>query len=757
MACQIGHARGQSLGSAAAGDWATGNEVSITGWYSASGGWTHVFRPKKRSHAQKIAQAMRNACENNYIGYYQGRRNTAWSKAEAIAATAGWSPECLSQISSDCDTDCSALVHLCCQCAGIYIPKDSGNSMTTHDWSEPQLLPQTGAFYTITSSTYTQKGDYLRAGDILRSGGHTAIVVTDGNLAYELDEFQQENDLGSSDPAVSQITTNSTGKTASVRYPVIVESTVNPDVNQNLLNQFKLAYNSKYGMTFSWQHYNDRADNTSELANDYARLMINHIIKSGGHVTDDMFNEWATARLVKMINSGYNLPDAAALERTLRLYDSGTLSTSVKNYLSYYYFGNTAISYNMNNKDADEKAFYRAYNQKYYPQTAEADMEKCPDELSKKWNSTEIKARPEYFTDVVIEVDGGYSIGTVEDDAVIPSALRFSDFDKSFFDGKLMSKLFAQFCREHPELLLWKKSSTLEYYAYVFEDENKNGQLQQDWNNMIASKAIAGKENVIDVYNFTKYKDFALNATVNKLSDLDQTVYLQNGILTIENRLPYVEDEDPLYGNCLEQLRKWDTEVAFNFYADDYEYYPDNHWAYAVDEAPYSLLFWLEFLDTDGELSSYSVPVIGPRQLAKTDNNVKAITYESVPNILFVYNSNSKDLQSKIDRLNAYNGDSTGYTYIYLPDRYKALFTVSSQGKTAKDAIDELLYNNTHAMLTSSITSIPIYYLEPNKRVGIYDDEIGINDEYILNKITIPLTYNGTMSMQVSKAVNRLY
>lgn len=750
MSCEIGHARGQSLGSSAVGDWATHNEVSISGWYSGS--WTHVFRPKKRSWAKKIAQAMRNACGNNYIGYSQPNRNSAWREASRHLVNGAWTPDCISAINTNCDTDCSALVHLCCQCAGIYIPKDSGNSMTTHDWSEPRLLPNSGAFYTITSSNYTRNSAYLRAGDILRSAGHTAIVVTDGDKAYEKDEFQQENDIENEAAPVNPKTKEATGKKAATRELVIVESKPNPVSNEDHLKAFKYEYLTTFGMTFSWQKYNDIANNRAELINDYARLMIDYIIIKNGKVTDNCFNEWATARLVKMLNSGYNMLDAAALERVLRLYPDLAHNTASgqldpKGYVKAYYFNIKDNTYARTGtaQQNDQEAFYKAYNEIYYKKKNNIT---CPKELTKAWNENISSSRQPYFADVILEQDGHYTIGEMDENTIIPSAMKFSDFDKGLFSGQLMSLLFSQFIKDHPELLLWKKTNAINYYSYTDTADNKKGQLQQDWAEMVGSQQIPGKEDKIDILDFTKYKKFALNATVNKLAEIDSTVYLQDDILCVESKVQ---------SDQIESLKQWDEIVDFSFFSDDYEYYPDSHWAYIVDEAPYNLLFWLEFLDTDGELSKYSIPQIGPRQVAKNDSMVRTITYESVPNVLFIYNTNSKNLQEKIDRLNAYNGPSTGYTYIYLPDRYKALFSISAQGKTAKDAIDELLYNNTHVMEQMNITTLPIYYLEPNKRIYICDDILGLDDDYILNKISIPLTYNGTMSLQVSKAVNRLY
>jgi hypothetical protein len=51
---------------------------------------------------------------------------------------------------------------------------------------------------------------------------------------------------------------------------------------------------------------------------------------------------------------------------------------------------------------------------------------------------------------------------------------------------------------------------------------------------------------------------------------------------------------------------------------------------------------------------------------------------------------------------------------------------------------------------------LPIYYLEPNTRIYVFDDKTGIEGDYIVRDITIPLTYNGTMSITATKAAESL-
>lgn len=180
------------------------------------------------------------------------------------------------------------------------------------------------------------------------------------------------------------------------------------------------------------------------------------------------------------------------------------------------------------------------------------------------------------------------------------------------------------------------------------------------------------------------------------------------------------------------------------------EYYIDGNrigWNKTVYESPSNLLFWFDFLDTRySDLAQYAVPAVGIRSKVENDSNVKAIYYGDTPQIIF--DDYSDGLQSS----------HSGYKYFNLPSSsYGSMFSRSTQGKSAKDAIDTLLYNYTCCTESVSIQSVPIYYLQPNTLIYINDIKANIEGEYIISKITIPLAYNGTMSIQGTKVINRLY
>ena len=174
MAVKIGSARIDERGKisgGAAGDQ-TKNEVGTQNWYRHSKGW-RVFRPNNLNDAQKIAQCMEMACNNNNIGYDQYQRDDLYNKSKQYNFN-------VSKVKVKTETDCSALVRVCCAYAGITVR--NFNTST-----EASALLSTGAFTELKDSKYTTSSNYLRVGDILvtKTKGHTVIVLTNGPKAED--------------------------------------------------------------------------------------------------------------------------------------------------------------------------------------------------------------------------------------------------------------------------------------------------------------------------------------------------------------------------------------------------------------------------------------------------------------------------------------------------------------------------------------------------------------------------------------------
>ena len=80
------------------------------------------------------------------------------------------------------------------------------------------------------------------------------------------------------------------------------------------------------------------------------------------------------------------------------------------------------------------------------------------------------------------------------------------------------------------------------------------------------------------------------------------------------------------------------------------------------------------------------------------------------------------------------------------------MFSISAQGKSAKTKIDELINKHSYCTESVSISNIPIYHLEVNTKVQLYDNDTNINGDYIVSKISLPLAYNGIMNLTATKA-----
>ena len=91
-----------------------------------------------------------------------------------------------------------------------------------------------------------------------------------------------------------------------------------------------------------------------------------------------------------------------------------------------------------------------------------------------------------------------------------------------------------------------------------------------------------------------------------------------------------------------------------------------------------------------------------------------------------------------------------------MPQNFENYFSISSQGLSAYNKFEDLLYQHSYCTDSVSITAIPIYYLEPNKRIKVFDEQSKVNGDYLISKITIPLTYNGTSAITATKAVERI-
>ena len=175
MTIYVGSARIDERGKAHGGNAGdqTGKEVSTQAYYKHSKGWV-VLRAKSAEKANKIAKDMLYACANRNIGYDQYQRDTLYNVAKEVGFNC-------SKVNKRVETDCSALVRVCCAYAGI----DVSNFRTVN---ERKVLLDSGEFEDVTSKVNTNTGKGLCIGDVLvtKTRGHTVVVVKGATKRSEI-------------------------------------------------------------------------------------------------------------------------------------------------------------------------------------------------------------------------------------------------------------------------------------------------------------------------------------------------------------------------------------------------------------------------------------------------------------------------------------------------------------------------------------------------------------------------------------------
>lgn len=172
-----------------------------------------------------------------------------------------------------------------------------------------------------------------------------------------------------------------------------------------------------------------------------------------------------------------------------------------------------------------------------------------------------------------------------------------------------------------------------------------------------------------------------------------------------------------------------------------------NHWNPAVNNEPDTLRYWLDFIDSGAAIGAYSVNQIGRRTKVVNDTSIKSIYNKEVPDIVFIEGYNQ-------DLISQYAG--IGQRYFVLTSEYYSLFKASSTGASCFDRVREMMYQNLSYNTTIGLTCLPKYYMEVNNIIHIQDAESGIDGNYQITQFSLPLTYNGTMSITATEVLSRV-
>ena len=172
-----------------------------------------------------------------------------------------------------------------------------------------------------------------------------------------------------------------------------------------------------------------------------------------------------------------------------------------------------------------------------------------------------------------------------------------------------------------------------------------------------------------------------------------------------------------------------------------------NTWDPEILDNPTNADYFLDFIDTESQLNEFEIKNIGRRTKIVNNTSVNCLFAPSIPNLVILLEG---DLEG------AAEAEENGYDYAFASQVIFDSIVLGVNYLDAFSVIRDLLYQHTQYNNVITLQTIPIYYLDVNRLVSVFYDELNINGKFIINSITLPLSADGTMSINAVAALKRI-
>ena len=164
---------------------------------------------------------------------------------------------------------------------------------------------------------------------------------------------------------------------------------------------------------------------------------------------------------------------------------------------------------------------------------------------------------------------------------------------------------------------------------------------------------------------------------------------------------------------------------------------------------PTELGYFIDYLEPQGDIAKYAIEAVGLKTYTEYDDSVNSIYELDIPNLILLDMSDKNYLEK------AKECEKKGQHYSNVSKEIFNTFSLGSEIYTGYSKVRELLYEYTNLNESISISCLPIYYLEPNTRITVENNHIGIFGDYVIQEFTIPLDQQGSMTISCNKAIER--
>ena len=229
-----------------------------------------------------------------------------------------------------------------------------------------------------------------------------------------------------------------------------------------------------------------------------------------------------------------------------------------------------------------------------------------------------------------------------------------------------------------------------------------------------------------------------------KTTDWRTELYLQGAVaepLGVESNYYYTE-------LSVEWPKLYD--ICQSSYEEDGETIYTGGFRPEVLKRPSDIDYWLDFIDTTTAAGALSISNIGRRTHVVNSNDINCVFEPEIPDYVLI-KKGQEDTEEKRQEC-----EDRNQAYIQVDEAIYDMLAVGGIPNGAFTEIKNLLHEYTSYNETIQIQTMPIYHLNPNIRIGVYDKDSNIAGDYMINTISIPLATNGTMSISATRAMTKM-
>ena len=172
-----------------------------------------------------------------------------------------------------------------------------------------------------------------------------------------------------------------------------------------------------------------------------------------------------------------------------------------------------------------------------------------------------------------------------------------------------------------------------------------------------------------------------------------------------------------------------------------------------VIENPSSINYYLDFISAgDPNILQISIDNIGGRSYEiEKGKNANCVFESWIPDLILIKAGEDTETKEKVDQATA-----RGQRFSQIPESIYDNLKIGGSYYSAYEEIRQTLHEFTNYNESISLQTIPLYFLQPNTRITVNNPKSDIKGDYLINSLSFSLNNDGLLTINASKAVERI-